>query len=206
MLLCPWDSPGKDTGAGCPPGDLSNPGIEPAFPYVFCIGRQVLDHYCHLGSPSTGSEFNQGKEEQSPNILNPWHSYSSAMGKVCLNWLVGIDPEWRWGLRIPPAWAHMQLHHFLAMNIWIFGNNVAPLHKSFGENWRYCIDVISLQRRFAFANLLQTTEYITGFLSELEKASHFFHILALQEPTALGELRWLQIYFYVLFRFFNCPW
>lgn len=80
------------------------------------------------------------------------------------------------------------------------------MHKSFGENWRYCIDVISLQRRFAFANLLQTTEYITGFLSELEKASHFFHILALQEPTALGELQWLQIYFYVLFRFFNCPW
>ena len=27
-----------------------------------------------------------------------------------------------------------QLHHFLVMNIGTFGNNVAPLHKSFGEN------------------------------------------------------------------------
>ena len=31
-LLCPWDSPGKNTGVGClflPPGDPPNPGIEP---------------------------------------------------------------------------------------------------------------------------------------------------------------------------------
>ena len=30
-LLCPWDSPGKNTGVGChalPPGDLPNPGTE----------------------------------------------------------------------------------------------------------------------------------------------------------------------------------
>ena len=32
MLLCPWDSPGKNTGVGChflpSPGDLPDPGIE----------------------------------------------------------------------------------------------------------------------------------------------------------------------------------
>ena len=31
-LLCPWDSPGKNTGVGLPcppPGDLPNPGTEP---------------------------------------------------------------------------------------------------------------------------------------------------------------------------------
>ena len=28
-LLCPWDSPGKNTGVGCPPGDLPNTGTEP---------------------------------------------------------------------------------------------------------------------------------------------------------------------------------
>ena len=30
-LLCPWDSPGKNTGVGClcsPPGDLPDPGIK----------------------------------------------------------------------------------------------------------------------------------------------------------------------------------
>ena len=32
-LLCPWDSPGKNTGVGCHAllqGDLPNPGIQPA--------------------------------------------------------------------------------------------------------------------------------------------------------------------------------
>ena len=34
----------------CPPsGDLSHPGLEPVS--VCCIGRQILYHYCHLGSP-----------------------------------------------------------------------------------------------------------------------------------------------------------
>ena len=34
-FLCPWDSPGKNTGSGLPfptPGALSNPGIKPASP------------------------------------------------------------------------------------------------------------------------------------------------------------------------------
>ena len=34
-LLCPWDSPGKNTEVGChalPPRDLPDPGIEPASP------------------------------------------------------------------------------------------------------------------------------------------------------------------------------
>ena len=29
--LCPWESPGKNTGVGCPrPGDLPDPGIKPS--------------------------------------------------------------------------------------------------------------------------------------------------------------------------------
>ena len=81
------------------------------------------------------------------------------------------------------------------------------MHKSFGDKWRCCTDVIFLQRRLAFVFGRQLGwEYITGFLSEIEKASDFFHILALMEPTALGELWWLRIYFYVLFRFSNCSW
>ena len=34
-FLCPWDSPGKNTGVGWPftsPGDLPDPGIEPGSP------------------------------------------------------------------------------------------------------------------------------------------------------------------------------
>ena len=34
-----------------PPGDLPDPGIEPMSLYIFCVGKQALYHYCHLGSP-----------------------------------------------------------------------------------------------------------------------------------------------------------
>ena len=34
-----------------PPRNFPDPGIEPTFTYVSCIGRQVLYHYCHPGSP-----------------------------------------------------------------------------------------------------------------------------------------------------------
>jgi len=36
--------------AMAPPGDLPDSGIEPAS-YVSCIGRHVLYHWYHLGSP-----------------------------------------------------------------------------------------------------------------------------------------------------------
>ena len=52
-LLCPWGSPGKNTGVDCHtllqgifPTQGSN-GIS----CVSCIGRQVLYHWSHLGSP-----------------------------------------------------------------------------------------------------------------------------------------------------------
>ena len=52
-LLCPWDSPGKNTGVGCqalPQGIfLLRDGTRVS--YVSCIGRRVLYHYCYLGSP-----------------------------------------------------------------------------------------------------------------------------------------------------------
>ena len=54
-LLCPSDSPGKNTGVGCHallqgifPTQGSNPGN---ISQVSCTGRQVLYHQCHLGSP-----------------------------------------------------------------------------------------------------------------------------------------------------------
>ena len=39
-------------GLPCPsPGDLPDPGIKPTSHEVSCIGRWVLYHVCHLGSP-----------------------------------------------------------------------------------------------------------------------------------------------------------
>ena len=43
------------SGLPCPPpGDLLDPGIKPISLYISCIGRQVLYHWCHQGSPSKG--------------------------------------------------------------------------------------------------------------------------------------------------------
>ena len=44
-LLCPRDSPGKNTGVGChalPPGNLPDPGIEPMSPAAPCIAGRFL--------------------------------------------------------------------------------------------------------------------------------------------------------------------
>ena len=47
------DSPGKNSGVGClaSSGVSSNPGIRHVTLIISSPGRQVLYHYCHLGSP-----------------------------------------------------------------------------------------------------------------------------------------------------------
>ena len=54
-LLCPWDSPGKNTGVGChlpptPPGNLPNPGIKPASPALQADSRPLS----YSRSPTVG--------------------------------------------------------------------------------------------------------------------------------------------------------
>ena len=52
-FLCPWNSPGKNTGVGCHAllqGILLTQGSNQCS-YVSCIGRQVLYHQCHQESP-----------------------------------------------------------------------------------------------------------------------------------------------------------
>ena len=45
-----WPQDPYCSGLSCPlPGDVPDPGIEP----VSCIGRHILYHECHLGSPTT---------------------------------------------------------------------------------------------------------------------------------------------------------
>ena len=49
----PWNSPGKNTGMGCHSllqGIVPTQGLN-CISSVFCIGRQILCHWCHLGSP-----------------------------------------------------------------------------------------------------------------------------------------------------------
>ena len=54
-LLCPWDSPKQEywSELPCPPpGDLPNPGIEPAVSPVSSALWEVSFLLSHLGSPS----------------------------------------------------------------------------------------------------------------------------------------------------------
>ena len=49
-LLCPWDSPGKDTGVGChalPQGIFPTQRLNPGLPHC----RQILYCLSHQGSP-----------------------------------------------------------------------------------------------------------------------------------------------------------
>ena len=52
-LLCQWDFPGKNTGVGCHAllRGSSHPRYRTHVSYISCLGRQVLYHQCHLGSP-----------------------------------------------------------------------------------------------------------------------------------------------------------
>ena len=45
QACCPWDSPGKNTGVGCLfpfPGDLPDPGIQPASPVSLALQMDSL--------------------------------------------------------------------------------------------------------------------------------------------------------------------
>ena len=53
-LLCPWDSPGKNTGVGCCAhlqGIFPTQGSDPGLLLLTCTGRWVPYQQCHLGSP-----------------------------------------------------------------------------------------------------------------------------------------------------------
>ena len=51
-----------------PPGDLPNPGIE-AETHVSCIGRRVLYHERHLGSPKPYFNFKKKNKKDDLRLL-----------------------------------------------------------------------------------------------------------------------------------------
>ena len=54
-LLCPWDSPGKNTGVGCIfySRGSSQHRDRTHISHISCIGRRALHHWRHLWSPRT---------------------------------------------------------------------------------------------------------------------------------------------------------
>ena len=81
-LLCPWDSPGKNTGVGChflSTGDLSGPGIKPALACGFFTtelpGKPEIRFWGVCVSHSVVSD-----SLQSARLLCPWNSPSKNTG------------------------------------------------------------------------------------------------------------------------------
>ena len=81
-LLCPWNSLGKNTGVDC---HALLQGIFPTrdWTHVSCIGRWILYHKCHLGSPEKTwrnlksilpNERSQSEKVTYCMIPNIWHS------------------------------------------------------------------------------------------------------------------------------------
>ena len=90
-LLCPWDSPGKNTGSGLPfppPGDLPNPGIEreSAASPALQVDSLPLNH--------------QGRRRQwHPTpvlLLGKSHGLRSLVG--CRPWSLRVRKDWKTSL------------------------------------------------------------------------------------------------------------
>ena len=73
-LLCPWDSPGKNTGVGCHAllqGSFPNPGIEPRSPTL----RADSYHLNHQRSPILNVQSVQFSCSVVSNSLQPYGLY-----------------------------------------------------------------------------------------------------------------------------------
>ena len=86
-VLCPWDSPGKNTRVGCHAllqGIFPTQGSNQRLLGLTCIGRQFLYHQHHLGSPGlkVSSTFIPQWFCHLPQVTN-FHK-NSAPGKVLI--------------------------------------------------------------------------------------------------------------------------
>ena len=80
-LLCPWDSPGKNTGVGCQfllQGIFLNEGLNLGF--LHC--RQILYHLCYQGK----SEKKKKLQSQAISPQNYRFQASSMSHHKCLSW------------------------------------------------------------------------------------------------------------------------
>ena len=70
-LLCPWDSPGKNTRVGCHAllqGIFPTQGLNPVS-YVSCISRRVLYHNCQLGAWTTSHQGGTGSGPREAKLV-----------------------------------------------------------------------------------------------------------------------------------------
>ena len=109
MFLCPWDSPGKNTGVGCHTLQRILPGIKPVSP-VSCFGRWVL---YHLESPVNRSGNLVLNNKPAPNWWLKITTSHCSSGKI----VVFHASRVTWGILLTwpriseSSWAHSGLGH-----------------------------------------------------------------------------------------------
>ena len=87
-LLCPWDSPGKNTGVGSHfllQGIFLSQGLNPGLPSC----RQILYCLSHQGSPCTRVKFNLCKQMGWYAFLKQLLSWQGS-GSLGLSWFVSV--------------------------------------------------------------------------------------------------------------------
>ena len=88
-FLCPWESPGKNAGEGSHSllqGIFPTQGSSLGLLYISCIGRQVLYHQHHLGSPFSSLYWSIFLSHQ------PYHTVCVC---VCVCFPSPCLPSWR---------------------------------------------------------------------------------------------------------------
>ena len=94
VLLCPWDSPGKNTGMGCHsllqkifPTQESNPGL------LHC--RQMLYRLSHQGSPSMKERFGQNTHTHTTSdLVSSSVSSNTLMQAIRVESHIDISSQW----------------------------------------------------------------------------------------------------------------
>ena len=114
-LLCPWNSPGKNTGVGCHSllqGIVQTQGWNPSL--LHC--RQILYHLTHEGSPSRQETRDFWRMRKIGSIIASLWRWSQGMLAVSRSWdkplanneqgNVNLSPMtmWNWIWILPTTW------------------------------------------------------------------------------------------------------
>ena len=113
---------GRSPGSGLPcplPGDLPNPGIEPASLTISCIGRWILYHYHHLERPLEDVSILHSREDH----LRPDERSAGPAHTLILS----LNNCYKTPSQILLGWTYSLERHEPAMSPFIWQSNKATL-------------------------------------------------------------------------------
>ena len=103
-LLCPWDSPGKNTGIVAI--SSSRGSSQPRdWTQVSCIDRQILYHLSHQGSPIFAFAAAAKSLQSCPTLCDPIDPIGSPVPGILqartLEWVaISFSKAWKWKVKV----------------------------------------------------------------------------------------------------------